>query len=112
MEGGKSQSVSNIVRVNCASLQQQEAQFNMCSSEQDVQILLLDTATKHVEEKHVNISVLIWTLNVELKALMYENSSLGTDKKGFHDDCNIPKLFLLCLLHHSLKKYIRKNCFH
>jgi len=35
-----------------------------------------------MEEKHVNISVLIWTLNVELKPLMYENSSLGTDKKS------------------------------
>lgn len=70
------------------------------------------TSIAHVEGKHVNISVLIWTLNVELKALMYENSSLGTDKKGFHDYCNIAKLFLLCLLHRSLKKYMQKNCFH
>jgi len=72
----------------------------------------LDTAIKDIEEKHVNISVMIWTLNVELNALVYENSSLGTDKKGIHDDCNIPNLFLLCLLHISLKKYMQKNCFH
>lgn len=84
----------------------------MCLSDQDAEILLLDTAIKHVKEKHVNISVPIWILNAELKALMYENSSLGTDKKGFHDNCNIPKLFLLCLLHGSLKNYMQENCFH
>lgn len=84
----------------------------MCLPDQDAEILLLDTAIRHVKGKHVNISVLIWILNAELKPLMYENSSLGTDKKGFNDNCNIPNLFLLCLLHCSLKKYMQENCFH
>lgn len=45
----------------------------------DAEILLLDTAIKHIKEKQVNISVLIWIPNAELKPLMYESSSLGTD---------------------------------
>lgn len=68
----------------------------------------MDTAIKHIEQKHVNISVLVWTVNVELKAITYENSSLGMDKIGLHDYCNIPVIPTMFLAQLSKEIYTKE----